>query len=83
MKELITRLKSEKDSNIFCDGGAEIVNALLKENLIDELILSVIPILLGNGTRLFQNQYPEQLLELVSTKTFDTGLAQLHYKRKQ
>lgn len=81
--ELITRLKSEKGSKIFCDGGAEIVNALLKENLFDELILSVIPILLGNGTRLFQKQYPEQLLELVSTKTFDTGLAQLHYNRKQ
>lgn len=83
LKELITRLKSENGSNIFCDGGAEIVNALLKENLIDELILSVIPILLGNGTRLFQNQYPEQLLELVSTKTFDTGLVQLHYNRKK
>jgi dihydrofolate reductase len=83
LKELITKLKSEKGSNIFCDGGAEIVNALLKENLIDELILSVIPILLGSGTRLFQNQYPEQLLELVSAKSFDSGLAQLHYKRKQ
>jgi len=80
LTELVKHLKTENGKNIFCDGGAEIVNELLKENLIDEFIISVIPILLGNGTRLFKDGRPEQLLELVSTKTFDTGLTQLHYK---
>jgi len=50
--------------------------------LIDEFTISVIPILLGNGTRLFKDGRPEQTLELITAKTFDTGLAQLHYKRK-
>lgn len=81
LKILIERLKSENGENIFCDGGAEIVNELLKENLIDEFIISVIPILVGNGTKLFKDGRPEQKLELVSIKQFDKGLTQIHYKR--
>ncbi|MBX3044258.1 MAG: dihydrofolate reductase [Candidatus Kapabacteria bacterium] len=80
--ELVKRLKSRKGKNIYCDGGAEVINELLKHDLIDELIISVIPILVGNGTRLFKDGRPEQALEFVSVKPFETGLTQLHYKRK-
>ena len=83
LTDLVQRLNSENGKNIYCDGGAEIINELLKQDLIDEFIISVIPILLGNGTRLFKDNRPEQQLEFVSTKSFDTGLAQLHYKRKR
>ncbi len=79
---LIAELKSGKGKNIYCDGGAEIINELLKHNVIDELIISVIPILLGAGTRLFQEGRPEQLLKLITTKTFETGLVKLHYVKK-
>lgn len=81
LKALVDKLKSENGKNIFCDGGAEIVHELLKENLIDEFIISVIPIIVGNGTKLFKDGRPELKLELVSTKQFDKGLTQLHYKR--
>lgn len=81
LKSLVDRLKSESGKNIFCDGGAEIVNELLKDNLIDEFIISVIPVLVGNGTKLFKDGRPEQKFELVSVKSFDKGLIQLHYKR--
>jgi len=83
LTELVHRLKSENGKNIYCDGGAEIINELLKNDLIDELIISVIPILLGNGIRLFKDGRPEQTLEFVTSKTFDTGLIQLYYKRKK
>ncbi|WP_028980472.1 dihydrofolate reductase family protein [Sporocytophaga myxococcoides] len=79
LKDLVTELKSKKGKNIFCDGGSEIIQELLKEKLIDEMTVSIIPILLGDGTRLFKNGRPEQKLKLVSTKQFDTGLTQLHY----
>jgi dihydrofolate reductase len=82
MTELVHRLKAESGKNIYCDGGAEVIDELLKNDLIDELIISVIPILLGNGKRLFKDGRPEQMLEFVSAKSFDTGLTQLHYKRK-
>jgi dihydrofolate reductase len=81
--ELVQQLKSESGKNIYCDGGAEIVNGLLQYDLIDEMIISVVPILLGNGTRLFKDNRPEQQLELVSAKTFETGLTQLHFKRNR
>ena len=83
LTELVRQLKIESGKNIDCDGGAEIINELLKNDLIDEFIISVVPVLVGNGTRLFKDGRPEQQLELVNTKTFDTGLTQLHYRRKR
>jgi dihydrofolate reductase len=83
LAELVKRLKSEKGKNIYCDGGAEIINELLKSDLIDEFIISIIPVLVGNGTRLFKDGRPWQQLELLNTRVFDTGLAQLHYRRKR
>lgn len=81
--DLITRLKSESGTNIYCDGGAEIANELMKFDLVDEFIISVVPVLLGEGTRLFKDGRPEQNLELLSAKSYDSGLAQLHYSRKK
>lgn len=83
IKELVLGLKKEQGKNIFCDGGAEIVNELLKEKLIDEMIISIVPTLVGNGIRLFKNGRPEQEFELLSSKSFDTGLVQSHYKLKK
>jgi dihydrofolate reductase len=72
-------LKGEAGKNIFIDGGAELVTTLLQQNLIDELILSIIPVLLGGGIRLFRDGRPEQRLKVLGSKQFDTGLIQLHY----
>ena len=83
LTELVKRLKCENGKNIYCDGGAEVINELLKHNLIDEFIISIVPILLGNGTRLFKDGRPEQTLEFIKVKTFETGLTQLHYKRQK
>ena len=81
--DLVDQLKAESGKHIYCDGGAEVINELLKNDLIDELIISIIPVLLGGGTRLFKDGRPEQLLELITEKTFETGLVQLHYKLKK
>ena len=83
LADLVAELKAmDSAKHIFCDGGAEVVNALLKENVIDEFIISIIPTLLGEGTKLFQNGgRPQQSLELVSSKQFTSGLVQIHYRR--
>ncbi|HLP92924.1 MAG TPA: dihydrofolate reductase family protein [Saprospiraceae bacterium] len=78
--ELVQRLKAADGKVIFCDGGAELVQVLLKHKLIDELIISVIPVMVGEGTRLFHDGRPYQLLQLESVQSFETGLVQLHYK---
>lgn len=81
LNSLVKKLKSEKGKNIFIDGGAEIVHELLKANLIDEFILSIIPILVGDGIKLFADGRPELKLKLVTLKKFETGLIQMHYER--
>jgi dihydrofolate reductase len=81
LKELITELKNQEGKDVFIDGGAQLVNSLLKDNLIDEFIISVIPILVGNGIKLFEDERPEQKLTLINTKSYDTGLVQIHYKK--
>lgn len=81
--ELVRRLKSEPGKDIHCDGGAEIINELMKHDLIDQYIISIIPVMLGNGTKLFKDGRPEHAIEFVETKAFDTGLTQLHYRRKR
>ena len=81
LRALILKLKSGTGKNIFCDGGAETVNVLMRDDLIDEFIISIIPVFLGNGIRLFKDGRPELNLELVNSKHFSKGLVQLHYKR--
>ncbi len=81
LSELAKRLKLAEGKNIYCDGGAEIINELLKHNLIDVFIISVIPVLLGTGTKLFKDGRPEQMLKLINVKTYETGLTQLHYEK--
>lgn len=83
LSDLVATLKSQEGKDIYCDGGAQVVHELLKNDLIDEMTISIVPILVGNGTRLFKDGRPEQLLEFVSVKTFDTGLTQLYYKRNR
>lgn len=80
--ELVEKLRSQKGKNIYCDGGAEVIHTLLKKGLVDEIIISIVPILLGDGVRLFRDGFDEQILDLVQVKSYDTGLVQMHYKRK-
>ena len=81
LKGLISDLKACPGKNIYCDGGAEVINALLSENLIDELIISIIPVMLGDGISLFKSGRPDNEMELINSKHYDKGLVQLHYKR--
>ena len=50
--------------------------------MTDEFIVPIFPVLLENGTRWFYYGYPEYLLILVNHKRYDTGLAQLDYRKK-
>jgi dihydrofolate reductase len=82
LSDLVHRLKLDSGKNIFIDGGSEIIDVLLKDNLIDELIISIIPILLGDGIRLFKDGRPELRLKLMHSECYGTGLVQLHYKKQ-
>ena len=81
--ELVQQLKQQEGRTIFVDGGAYVVNRLLQAGLIDELYLSIIPVLLGSGIALFEQHHAMQKMKLLQAKSFDTGLVQLHYKVQQ
>ncbi|NOQ26382.1 MAG: dihydrofolate reductase [Bacteroidales bacterium] len=78
---LINELKNKDGKNIYCDGGGQIVNLLMNKNLIDEYIVSIIPIILGDGKRLFIGETPMIKLNSKSSKKYETGLIQLHYEK--
>jgi len=79
VSDLILNLKSQEGKHIYCDGGAETILQLLMDDLIDEMIISIIPILLGDGISLFKGGLQEKKLQLISADTFEKGLVQLHY----
>ncbi|ALI98697.1 dihydrofolate reductase family protein [Rufibacter tibetensis] len=79
LRDLISSLKQKPGKDIYFDGGSEVVAALLKDQLIDKLIISVIPHLLGSGIRLFKDGRPEQYLTFTKSISFASGLVQLWY----
>lgn len=76
---LIQSLKHKQGGHIFCDGGADVVHVLLTQNLIDEFVISIIPVLLGDGIRLFRDGRPTLNLQLESSNHFPSGLVQMKY----
>jgi dihydrofolate reductase len=78
--QLVQQLKKEKGKDIYCDGGAQVVAALLQHKLIDTLIVSVIPHLLGSGIRLFADGLPEQKLKYKRSIAYPSGLVQFWYE---
>jgi dihydrofolate reductase len=81
IETLVQNIKKEEGGNIYCDGGGQIVKLLMEKNLIDEYIISVIPIILGDGKRLFIGGVPKINIKALPTKTYETGVVQLHYVR--
>lgn len=78
---LVNRLKSESGKDIFLYGGSEIIEQCMQDDLVDEFALSIHPVLLGGGKPLVQNLKNRVDLKLVDSKTYDTGLVQLTYKK--
>ncbi|BAZ50766.1 bifunctional deaminase-reductase-like protein [Nostoc sp. NIES-4103] len=79
-KDFINTLRQSDGGNIWLVGGAAMIYSFMQHNLIDELILSIHPIILGNGIPLIVNDPNlETKLELKDVKTYDSGLVQLSY----
>jgi dihydrofolate reductase len=76
----ITNLKRQPGKDITIIGSAAFVRSLLREGLLDELKLMVHPIVLGSGKRLFEDGVDREVLELVDSKTFGTGVVSLTYR---
>ena len=73
--------KNKEGKSIWICGGANIVQQLVQNDLIDEYYISVIPTVLGSGIRLFGTAPDEIKLKLISTQTYN-GIVELIYTRR-
>lgn len=81
--EEILNLKKQKGKDIYLVGGAMLASTALDAELVDELILKVAPVLLGDGKSLFKNLHTRQELKLIDIRSFPNGMVDLRYKRKE
>lgn len=77
----ITRLKKEQDGDIVVHGSALLVQALIENDLVDELRLMVFPVVLGTGTRLFGETTDKKRLQLSSSTVVGDGIIIQVYAR--
>ncbi|CAF1486423.1 unnamed protein product [Rotaria sp. Silwood1] len=77
--EFVNQLKSQSGKDIWLVGGAQLNKTLLNLGLIDEIILTIIPIVLGKGIHLFGQQSIEQQFKYSDTKIFSSGCVQIKY----
>ena len=79
---LAKKLKTKEGKNIFLVGGGVLIAQLLEHGLIDEIILFIVPIVLGKGIPLFKGITHHAEFSTVSTRKFDDGMIELHLKKK-
>lgn len=79
--KLVKKLREEKGKNIWICGGANLIQQLVKEDLIDCYYITIIPTILGSGIRLFENTEHEIKLKLLKTRSYN-GMADLIYIRR-
>ena len=80
IQDFVTNLTQLIGKDIWLLGGGEIVSVLLNAGLVDEIILSIHPIILGTGIPLLRNIQKEVNLKLENSLYFESGLTQLCYK---
>jgi dihydrofolate reductase len=81
LDSLVKELKAGPGKNIFVDGGAQVVHEMLRLDILDEMVISTIPVLVGDGIRLFQDNRAQQSWRLLHSQGFPSGLVQNHYER--
>jgi len=78
--EEVSRLKQQPGKDILIFGSADLVNTLMRHDLIDEYRLMVFPVVVGSGKRLFKEAIDTKVLDLVETKKFGSGVVVLTYR---
>jgi dihydrofolate reductase len=76
----VAKIKDEYDGDVVVAGSAQLVQALLEQDLVDELRLMVYPVVLGAGKRVFGETSDKKPLKLTSSKTVGDGVAILIYE---
>jgi dihydrofolate reductase len=76
----VAQLKREVDGNIVVFGSAQLARMLMDHDLVDEVRLTVFPVVLGAGARLFGDTGVPKSLRLVDARTIGDGLTHIRYE---
>ena len=77
----VSKLRDEADGDVVVHGSAQLAQALIEHDLVDELRLMVFPVVLGPGKRLFGDPGEKKTLRLVDSKVVGDGVVMLTYDR--
>ena len=76
----VSRLREQPGKDIWLMGGGELIASFLDEHAIDEFVISVVPVFIGDGIPLIARRHRHAALELHSVERFEDGLVQLRYR---
>jgi dihydrofolate reductase len=74
------RLRAQAGKNVWMMGGGDIIASFLDAGAIDEFILTVVPVFIGQGVPLLTPRHRHVALRLVRSEEFSDGVVQLHYE---
>jgi dihydrofolate reductase len=71
------------ERHLWVMGGGNVASQFADEGLLDELLVTVVPVVLGEGKPLFDRRLPRGPMQLAGTRAFDTGMVELRYEIKR
>lgn len=77
---LVQKIKQESGKDIWICGAQQLITPLIQANMIDEYYISMIPTLIGKGTRLFEDFDQEKRLSLIKTYVYN-GIVDIEYQK--
>ena len=83
LNKLVNERLKPAFNNIWLVGGAMLVNDFIRLKLADEIRLSIMPVILGGGTKFFEDFAQEQILHLQNVTAYKSGMIELHYEIKK
>jgi len=76
----VARLREHPGKHIWLMGGGDVIASFLDAGAIDEFVISVVPVFIGDGIPLIARRHRHVPLELQSSERFEDGVVQLHYR---
>ncbi len=68
------------DRDLWLVGGGNLASQFADAGLLDEILVTVVPVVLGTGKPLFDRRLPGGPLQLIGSRSFDTGMVELRYE---
>ena len=78
--QFVSRLREQPGKDIWLMGGGDLIASFLDEDAIDEFVISVVPLFIGDGIPLIARRHRHVPLDLQSVDRFEDGLVQLRYR---